>query len=334
MTRNVAFLVFPDIQILDFAGPASVFDAASRIAKTDGYRCILLGSAAGRTACAGGVGFYAEQSFDEFQGEIDTLVVPGGPGTAAALRDTRLLDWIRSRAPRVRRLVSVCTGALILAEAGLLDGKRATTHWASCAKLASRHPAVQVEPDAIFIKDGSTYTSAGVTAGIDLALALVEEDFGRRIALTCARWLVMFLRRPGGQSQFSAQLAAQSVEHEPIRRLQEWIVENLTADLSVPALASRAGMSPRNFARVFTREVSATPADFVESARVEAARRLLEEQTGMPVDEVSRVCGFGTAEQMRRAFHRKLGINAQQYRERFRSPLPIPVPVPMTEVRI
>jgi transcriptional regulator GlxA family with amidase domain len=321
MTRNVALVAFPGIQLLDFTGPASVFDAATRLTKSDAYCCTLVGSKAGRIDASGGLGFCADSSFADFEGDIDTLIVPGGLGVAKAREDKELLGWIRQQATRARRVVSVCSGALLLAEAGLLNGKRAATHWNSCQRLASEFPTVQVEPDSIFVKDGNTYTSAGVTAGIDLALALVEEDLGRKVALACARWLVMFLRRPGGQSQFSSQLAAQSVEHEPIRRLQEWAVGHLTDDLSVPALAEQAGMSPRNFARVFLRETKSTPADFVEAARVEAARRLLVEQTAMPVDEVSRACGFGTAEQMRRAFHRRLGVNAQQYRERFRSPV-------------
>jgi transcriptional regulator GlxA family with amidase domain len=319
MTRNVVFAIFPGIQILDFTGPASVFDAAARLSRTDAYRCLLVGAKMGRIDTSGGLGFCADASFADFSGDIDTLIVPGGPGVARAREDAELLAWVTAQAARARRVVSVCTGALILAEAGLLDGKRAATHWNSCKRLANEFPRVQVEPDSIFIKDANTWTSAGVTAGIDLALALVEEDLGRKVALSCARWLVMFLRRPGGQSQFSSELAAQSVEHEPIRRLQEWIVGNLTEDLSVPALAERAGMSPRNFARVFLRETESTPADFVEVVRVEVARRLLVEQTSMPVDEVSRACGFGTGEQMRRAFHRRLGINARQYRERFRS---------------
>jgi transcriptional regulator GlxA family with amidase domain len=321
MTRKVVFAIFPGVQILDFTGPASVFDAAARLSKSDAYQCSLVGAKTGRIDASGGVGFCADASFAEFDTDIDTLIVPGGLGVARAREDAGLIEFIQRQANRARRVVSVCTGALILAEAGLLDGKRVATHWNSCKRLATEFPRVQVEPDSIFVKDANTWTSAGVTAGIDLALALVEEDLGRKVALACARWLVMFLRRPGGQSQFSSELAAQSVEHEPIRRLQEWIVGNLMEDLSVPGLAARAGMSPRNFARVFLRETESTPAGFVELVRVETARRLLVEHTSMPVDEVSRACGFGTAEQMRRAFHRRLGINAQQYRERFRSPV-------------
>jgi transcriptional regulator GlxA family with amidase domain len=249
---------------------------------------------------------------------VDTLLVAGGVGTAAALRDAELVRWIRTMAPRVRRLGSVCSGSFLLAEAGLLDGRRATTHWAWCATLAERYPAVTVASDPIFVRDGTIYTSAGVTAGMDLALALVEEDHGREVALDVARQLVMFLRRPGGQSQFSAQLAAQSAEREPLRDLQAWIGEHPEADLSVPALARRVAMSPRNFARVFTREVGVTPARFVESVRVEAARRRLEESAA-GVDSVAAACGFGTAESMRRAFLRTVRVPPAAYRHRFRA---------------
>jgi transcriptional regulator GlxA family with amidase domain len=220
-------------------------------------------------------------------------------------------------APRVRRLASVCTGAFLLAEAGLLDGRRATTHWSACAALARRYPRVRVDPDPIFVRDGAVVTSAGVTSGMDLALALVEEDHGREVALGVARWLVLFLKRPGGQAQFSAQLSSQLASRQPIQELQAWIVENVHRDLSVAVLAARAGMSPRNFARVFTREVGATPALFVETARVEAARRRLEEDGGRGIEAVAAECGFGSAETLRRAFLRRLRVNPADYRARF-----------------
>jgi transcriptional regulator GlxA family with amidase domain len=222
-------------------------------------------------------------------------------------------------APNVRRIGSVCSGAFILAEAGLLDGRRATTHWGWCKELAQRYPRVKVDPDPIFVRDGSIYTSAGVTAGMDLALALVEEDHGRELALRVARQLVLFLRRPGGQSQFSAQLAVQAADREPLRELQAWIADHLNQDLSVEALADRVAMSPRNFARVFSREVGVTPARFVEQARVEAARRRLEE-SAHGVDAIASQCGFGTAESMRRAFLRRLHVPPSAYRHRFASP--------------
>jgi transcriptional regulator GlxA family with amidase domain len=212
----------------------------------------------------------------------------------------------------------VCTGAFVLAAAGLLDGRRATTHWRSCASLARRYPQITVDADPIFVRDGNIYTSAGVTAGMDLALALVEEDHGREVALHVARELVLFLRRPGGQSQFSAQLAVQAADREPLRELQAWIADHLDQDLSIPALAARVAMSERNFARVFTREVGVTPARFVETARIEAARRRLEESSH-GVEAVAAQCGFGTAESMRRTFLRRLRVPPSAYRHRFTS---------------
>jgi transcriptional regulator GlxA family with amidase domain len=211
----------------------------------------------------------------------------------------------------------VCTGAFLLARAGLLDGRRATTHWASCADLELRYPAVRVERDPIFVRDGNVATSAGVTAGLDLALALVEEDLGRRVALQVARHLVVFLQRPGGQAQFSAQLSAQSADRAPLRELQAWIPDHLDEDLSVPALARRACMSDRNFARAFRRETGRTPGAYVEEARVESARIALE--TGdLPVEAVARQTGFGTVETLRRAFRRQVGVSPNEYRTRFR----------------
>ncbi|HEY9467369.1 MAG TPA: helix-turn-helix domain-containing protein, partial [Vicinamibacterales bacterium] len=242
----------------------------------------------------------------------------GGRGSRRAAQDPALRAWLGRMAPRVRRLGSVCTGTFILAAAGLLTGKRATTHWASCDTLAKMYPTVRVEPDPIFIRDGRIYTSAGVTAGMDLALALVEEDFGRHIALGVARQLVMFLQRPGGQSQFSSQLAIQTADREPLRELVEWIADHLNGDLSVPALAERIAMSPRHFARVFTAEMHMTPARFVEVQRVEAARRRLEESSD-GVECVATTCGFGGAEVMRRAFLRTVRVSPTDYRNRFRS---------------
>ena len=325
-TRRVVFVAFPDCQILDLTGPLAVFYnggrtiAASRRLATPAYRTEVVAAAAGRVDSQQGLGLFADRGFAEVHGPIDTLVVAGGSGVHRAIREGVLVAWLRQVAPDVRRLCSVCTGAFALAAAGLLDGKRATTHWASCQLLAERYPEIAVEPDSIYVRDGAIYTSAGVTAGMDLALALVEEDFGRDCAITAARWLVMFAKRPGGQSQFSLHLAAQAAERAPIRLLQEWILEHLTADLQVTALADRAGMSPRNFARVFRRETGATPAEFVEAARIDAARRRLEE-SGASVERVAADCGFSTAEHMRRAFHRRLGASPYQYRTRFQSPV-------------
>jgi transcriptional regulator GlxA family with amidase domain len=258
------------------------------------------------------------RSFTEVRGGVDTLILAGGIGARRALGERAVIGWIRRIAPRVRRLASVCTGAFLLAEAGLLDGRRATTHWRSCPLLAERYPRIAVDPDPIFVRDRRVYTSAGITAGMDLALALVEEDHGREVALAVARELVMFLKRPGGQSQFSVPLMAQATDHQPIRELQGWIGEHLAADLSVAALARRAAMSPRNFARVFTRGVGVTPARFVERARVEAARRRLEESS-LRVDAVATECGFSSAEVMRRTFLRTVRVTPADYRQRFRS---------------
>jgi transcriptional regulator GlxA family with amidase domain len=258
-----------------------------------------------------------DSSFSACREPIDTLIVAGGTGTRRAEEDEHLIEWLRGAAKRSRRVASVCTGAFVLARAGLLDGRRATTHWASCADLAARYPAVTVAPDPIFVRDGNIATSAGVTAGMDLALALVEEDLGREVALEAARWLVLFLKRPGGQAQFSAQLAAQTADRAPLRELQAWIPDHLDEDLSVPALARRASMSDRNFARAFRRETGMTPAAYVETARIETARIALE--TGdLPVENVARQSGFGTVETMRRAFRRRVGVSPADYRARFR----------------
>jgi transcriptional regulator GlxA family with amidase domain len=250
------------------------------------------------------------------RGPIDTLVVAGGWGVAKAEQDEKLIRWIRSASRRSRRVTSVCSGTFLLAAAGLLEGRTVATHWSRCAELAERHPELTVDPNPIFIHDGDVWTSAGVTAGMDLALAVVEEDLGRDIALEVARWLVLFLQRPGGQAQFSSHLSAQLAERRPLRDLQGWIAENLGEDLRVEALASRAHMSPRNFARAFRRETGMTPAAYVEELRVERARQILE-QHEEPVELVSARCGFGTPETMRRAFARRVGVSPAAYRARF-----------------
>ncbi len=324
-TRRVVLAAFPGAQILDVAGPLEVFATAGReLCLRDpraapAYRVELVATRAGPFATSSGIELVAQQAVSRLRGPIDTLIVAGGEGTGEALRDAALLGWIRRAGPRARRLASVCTGAFLLARVGLLDGRRATTHWRSCERLARLHPKVRVEADPIFVRDGRVYTSAGVCAGMDLALALVEEDLGRDLALAVAQRLVVFLKRPGGQSQFSAQLRAQAAAPEPLRELQTWILERPEADLSVEALAGRVAMSPRNFARVFAKEVGTTPARYVEQARVEAARRRLEESSA-GVEEIADACGFGSSETMRRAFLRTLGVPPTDYRGRFRSP--------------
>jgi transcriptional regulator GlxA family with amidase domain len=313
--RRILIVAFPDVQPLDVVGPAEVFSIATRLADR-AYEVRVVAPGGATIATGAGYGIAPDGDLSAGRGALDTLLVAGGLGVPDAVRDEALVEFVRRTAARARRVASVCTGAFLLAEAGVLDGRRATTHWAACAELRRRHPAIAVEPDPIFVADGHVRTSAGVTAGMDLALALVEEDLGARLALEVARWLVLFVRRPGGQAQFSAALSRQAAEREPIAELQAWMVDHLDADLSVPALAERAFMSPRNFARVFRREVGATPAEYVERLRVERARLLLE-TTAEGVEAVARACGFGTVETLRRAFARCLGVSPGAYRSRF-----------------
>jgi transcriptional regulator GlxA family with amidase domain len=319
---RIVMLAFPDVQVLDVMGPLEVFSRTSRWLRDHGkraahvYEVEIVGLKRGSFRASSGLRLHADRGIADVGRGIDTLMIAGGLGVERYRSNAPLLRWIRRQSGQVRRLASICTGAFLLAEAGLLEGRRATTHWNHCANFARDFPDVKVEPDTIFVREGSLYTSAGVTAGMDLALALVEEDFGREVALAAARELVMFLKRPGGQAQFSAQLSVQLAEHEPLRELQAYILEHPDADLSVERLARRVVMSPRNFARVFTREVGMTPARFVASVRAETARRLLEE-TSEPLEAVCAMSGLGTTESMRRAFLRTVGISPGQYRERF-----------------
>lgn len=317
---RTVFVAFDDFQSLDLTGPWEVLHTAARLTDTIGEGELLVATAGARTVKASS-GLRTPADLDVTApvaiGPVDTLIVIGGTGVEAAARDRRLIEGIRKLAAGARRVASVCTGAFLLAEAGLLDGRRATTHWASCELLERRYPAVTVQPDPIFVRDGELITSAGATSGIDLALALVEEDHGPRVALEVARWLVVYARRPGGQAQFSVQLAQQATALEPLAELQAWIGEHLDSDLSVPALADRMHLSPRQLARVFRRELGTSPADFVERARVERARSELEAGS-RTIDEIARSSGFASAEVMRRAFHRRLGTNPREYRARFR----------------
>jgi transcriptional regulator GlxA family with amidase domain len=308
--RRVVFVAYPGITALDLVGPHEVFGAAG------GYALTIAAPEAGPVMTGRGPTIGADHAVRALRGPIDTLVVTGGTSAFAAARDAAFVRAIARAAARSRRVASVCTGAFLLAAAGLLEGRRATTHWQACELLARWHPSVEVDKDPIFVRDGNVWTSAGVTAGMDLALALVAEDLGREVALRTARQLVMFVQRPGGQAQFSAQLGVQVAERDPIRELQEWIAEHPDDDLSVDRLALRAAMSPRHFARVFRDEVGVTPAVYVESARVEVAQRLLE-TTGLAVEEVARAAGFGTVETLRRAFARRVGASPRQYRDRF-----------------
>jgi transcriptional regulator GlxA family with amidase domain len=313
---RVEILAFEDVQLLDVAGPLQVFVSANDLAGAAGqrrpYEPVVVAERPPVTASAGlGLGTHRLPGPGR---PVDTLIVAGGFGVYPACDNEKLIAWIKARAARARRIASVCSGAFLLAAAGLLDGRRVVTHWERCAEFARRFPAVRLEPDPIFIRDGNIWTSAGITAGIDLALALVEEDLGRETALAVARRLVVFLKRPGGQSQFSTTLALQHGDAR-FERLHAWIADNLRRDLSITSLADAVGMSERSFVRHYRRATGRTPARAVEQVRVEAARQMLE--TGRAVKRVAARCGFGSEETMRRSFLRQLGTTPQAYRERF-----------------
>ncbi|MFF9350630.1 GlxA family transcriptional regulator [Streptomyces sp. NPDC014734] len=311
--RSVLVVLFDGVQSLDVTGPLEVF-AGARHLPGAGYGLRTASPDGSPVRTSSGLRLIPDTSLADAE-PPHTLLVPGGPGTRAPAPE--LVGWLREHAPRAERLVSVCTGALLLAAAGLLDGHRVTTHWTVCDHLARTHPAVEVDPDPIFVRDGRLATSAGVTAGIDLALALVEEDHGREVALAIARHLVVFLRRPGNQAQFSAQLVAQTARREPLREVQHWITEHPAENLTVDALAARARLSPRHFARAFRAETGLTPGRYVDRVRLEHARRLLEDTTD-GVAGVAHACGYGTPEAMRRAFLKALGTAPAEYRRRFR----------------
>ena len=320
-SRSVGIVAFPNVEVLDITGPFEVFNFANLSLIRQGfcreniYSIKLLAEKPGPISTMSGLQIVAEDLYGDPNAEFDTLVIPGGD-IEKVLNNELLLDWIRSMSPKVRRLVSVCTGAFLLAKAGLLDGRKATTHWDFCNQLIKDYPEVCVEPDYIFIKDGHIFTSGGITSGIDLALTLLEEDWGRELALYVARYLVVFLKRPGGQSQFSAYLTNEAIHRPDLRELQVWIMEHIQQDLHVETLAERMAMSPRNFARLFLTETGMTPAKFVEMTRIERARYLLE-TSELSVETVAGKTGFKDSERMRRAFIRQLGVNPQNYRQRF-----------------
>lgn len=323
--REVVMLAYPGVLSLDLTGPLEVF-AGVRVdsGRADGsagraYRVRVLSPGGAEVRTSSGLRIAVDGELSELPACLDTLVIPGGAGHHAAAHDAATLEWLRGASARARRTASVCTGAFLLAGAGLLEGRRATTHWAHAQRLELEHPGVLVDADPIYVRDGNIWTSAGVTAGIDLALALVEEDHGREAALLIARHLVMFLRRPGNQAQFSATLAAQAPAREPLREIQRQVIEQVDGVHTVEAMAARAHMSPRHFARAFRAETGVTPARYVERVRLEAARRRLEE-TAEPIATVAARCGFGTAETMRRSFLRALGVGPAEYRRRFHSP--------------
>jgi len=322
--RRVAILAYPQLVLLDLVGPCEAFSMANRIARrlrpcgSDPY--ILETLSAGphlRLQASSGIALLANRSWRDCHGGIDTLLISGGVDLREVTGDAALLEWVLEMAPRVRRIGSICTGAFVLAAAGVLNGRHATTHWQDCQQLADDYPAVRVEPDRIYVKDENVYTSAGVTAGLDLALALVEEDLGRDLAFQVAQTLVMFVRRPGGLSQSSALLKSQAAERQPLRDLLAWAAEHPDEDLSVEALAARVHMSVRNFSRAFRSELGKTPARFIGTLRVEAAARLLE-QTAARIEQVAKECGLGSGDSMRRCFVRIWGVSPSEYRKRFR----------------
>ncbi len=319
-------LVYPRVQLLDVTGPMQVFasanehvteaaaEAGTEAGKVPPYALRVVAQGGGAVTASAGLTLGADPL--PLRGaSVDTLIVAGGQGVEAAAADPVLVEWVRGRASQARRVASVCTGAFLLAASGKLDGRRATTHWSFCAELARRFPAIQVEPDPIFVHDGPVWTSAGVTAGIDLALALVEEDLGRAVALAVARYLVVFLKRPGGQAQFSTTLSLQSAE-DSFGALHGWIKEHLSENISLPTLAREAGMSERSFSRHYLEATGLTPARAVELLRMEAARQMLSESR-LPVKRISQRCGFGSEETMRRSFLRLLAATPQEYRARF-----------------
>lgn len=314
--RHIEILAYPDIQLLDVSGPLQVFASANDFRTQAGepapYELTVVAASPRIRTSAGLV--LETAALPPHGSRIDTLIVPGGWGVNAACEDPELVQWIVGRSHDATRTASVCSGAMLLATAGLLDGRRAVTHWGRCAEFARRFPAVRLEPDPIFIRDGNVWTSAGVTAGIDLALSFVEADLGRRVALSVARELVVFLKRPGGQAQFSQTLKLQQGD-ERFDRLHGWIQDNLDGDLSLPNLAERANMSPRSFSRHYREATGRTPARAIEEIRIEAARGMLER--GQAVNQTARRCGFGSEETMRRGFLRVLGTNPRDYRERF-----------------
>jgi transcriptional regulator GlxA family with amidase domain len=319
--REIAILIYPGVQSLDVTGPLEVFAAAQDVLEASGrvdrgYRVQLVAASPEPLRTSSGLTIVPHLALGEVRGPLDTLIVAGGSGRSQAGSDRAVLEWIARASACARRTASVCTGSFLLAAAGLLDGRRATTHWAFASEFQRLYPEVEVDAEPIFVRDGTVWTSAGVSAGMDLALALVEEDLDREVALTIARHLVLFLRRPGGQSQFSATLVSQQPAREPLREIQRMVIEDVAGEHTVEAMASRANLSPRHFARAFAAETGVTPARYVERVRLEAARRRLEE-TSEPIATVAHACGFGTDETMRRVFLRVLQVAPTEYRRRF-----------------
>jgi len=317
--QRLIFVLFEECLLLDFVGPAQVFELACENSLSDPpYVWQFCSVNGGMVRTSSGLEVSTKSLRDCDPSNIDTLIVGGGPGVHGAAADAGLIEWYRDVAPNVRRICSVCTGAFVLAAAGLLSGRRATTHWGSCGLLSERHPDVTVEIDPVFVHDRGIWTSAGVTAGIDLALSLLENDCGHREAMRVAQRMVVFLKRPGGQAQFSVPLRLQSSEDKMFEEILNWIQDNLQHDLRVERLAEQAGMTPRTFARVFRQKTGKSPGKAVEEFRVEAARRGLEDST-LGIKEVAARSGFQSEEHLRRAFRRRLNILPHEYRVRFQA---------------
>ncbi|MFY0566877.1 GlxA family transcriptional regulator [Archangium lansingense] len=319
--RTVLFVAFPDMCLLDMTGPHTSFWAAGvrlRQLGLPAYDCHTVSLHGGLVRTVEGVELHTRPVSDFARKQVDTVVVPGSPNIAELIDDAGpLADWLGKVAKKARRMASVCTGAFYLAKAGLLHNRRAATHWGMCELLQSRFPALAVDADAIFVRADNVWTSAGVTAGIDLALAMIEEDCGRDVSLFVARELVVFLKRSGGQSQHSALLQAQTEDGgATFDELHAWMADNLGSALSVEELAVKANMSPRNFARVYKQKTGRTPAKAVEVMRLEAARRMLED-SDRNIDQIARQCGFGDEERMRLTFQRNLSVSPRDYRKRF-----------------
>ncbi|WP_076594160.1 GlxA family transcriptional regulator [Herminiimonas arsenitoxidans] len=314
---TVAILVFPGVQALDISGPLDVFSEANRfLAHNNRYHLEVIGTAHGLMQCSNGLPIAAHRHYSEVSESFDLILVAGGPELPQHPRDEALLTWLRDTALRSAKYGSICNGAFLLGHAGLLDEKTVTTHWNDAATLARMFPKTKVDTDRIFLQDGNLYTSAGVTAGIDLSLYLLSNDYGAEVSLNVAKRLVVFMQRRGGQSQFSPYLTSYVEESSPVSIVQQYVLAHLDQELTVDILANIVSMSPRNFARVFVRDTNITPAEFIESARLDAARALLESNND-PMKKVAYLCGFHNANQMRNVFIKRLGITAMQYRANF-----------------
>ncbi|OYV16299.1 MAG: AraC family transcriptional regulator [Methylococcaceae bacterium NSP1-2] len=331
--RRIGIFIYPGADILDIAGPSEVFAFANLmlllqgVTKEPAYIVDILAEQPGVVTTLMGLQIIATHGYNDMSDDIDTLIIAGGfvpagffpgidVGNPSTFKNPVLMAWIRTMSTRVRRLASVCTGAFALAESGILNGRRATTHWDFCQRLMLDYPDVKVEPNQIFIQEGNIFTSGGITSGIDLALTMLEEDWGHDIALAVARYIVVFLKRPGGQSQFSSYLTTEAASRPDLRELQTWIMAHPAEDLRVEVLASRVCMSPRNFARLFLAETGMTPAKYVEMARIDAARHYLQ-TSKLSIEMIAEKSGFFDPERMRRSFIRQLGVNPKHYRDRF-----------------